>query len=160
MCHDQGGNACSSVNSAHISKARPERRCSNQRKVLSRRCKYSLEVRYCPQTDPVQKYRVGVNPYVLHYQTSIFGDDAEDFNPDRWFRPDAAVMDRYMFQFGSGTRVCIGKNVALIELHKFLPQFLRSFNVELVDPEREWKEHNTWFVKQTDIDCRVSKRAF
>ncbi|KAH6683345.1 cytochrome P450 oxidoreductase [Halenospora varia] len=104
-------------------------------------------------------YRVGVNPYVLHYQPSIFGHDAEDFNPDRWFRPDAAVMDRYMFQFGSGTRGCIGKNVALAELHKFLPEFLRSFNVELVDPTKEWKEHNTWFVKQTDIDCRVSKRT-
>jgi cytochrome P450 len=52
--------------------------------------------------------RVGVNPYVLHYEQSVFGEDAEDFNPDRWFRPEADNMDRYMFNFGSGSRTCIG----------------------------------------------------
>ena len=104
------------------------------------------------------QYRVGVNPYVLHYQTSIFGEDAESFNPDRWLRPDATVMHRHMFQFRSGTRGCMGKSVALAELHKFIPQSLRAFRVELVGPTEEWTEHNTWFMKQTDIDCRVSKR--
>jgi cytochrome P450 len=104
------------------------------------------------------QYRVGVNPYVLHYSTSVFGDDAEDFNPDRWFRPGAAIMERYMFQFGSGPRTCIGKNIALVELCKFIPQFLRVFKVDLVDLEKEWVEHNSWFVKQTGIICLVSKR--
>ncbi|KAL3417395.1 hypothetical protein PVAG01_11395 [Phlyctema vagabunda] len=102
--------------------------------------------------------RVGVNPYVLHYQTSIFGDDAESFNPDRWFRPEASTMDRYMFQFGSGSRGCIGKHVALSAVYKFVPQFLRAFKVELVDPDKEWTEKNAWFVKQTGINCRVIKR--
>ncbi|KAA8907976.1 cytochrome P450 [Sphaerosporella brunnea] len=102
--------------------------------------------------------RVGVNPYVLHYQTSIFGEDAEDFNPDRWFRPDAANMDSYMFQFGSGSRTCIGKNVAMAEIYKFLPKLFREYDVNLADPTKEWKEEGAWFVKQTGVEVKFTRR--
>jgi cytochrome P450 len=81
--------------------------------------------------------RVGVNPYVLHFNTEIFGHDAEDFNPGRWLRPNAKMMDSYMFQFGKGSRKCIGQNIAIVELYKFIPQFLRAFKVELVNPEKK-----------------------
>jgi len=44
--------------------------------------------------------RVGVNPFVLHFDKSVFGEDAEEFNPDRWFRPEAKEMNSCMFQVG------------------------------------------------------------
>jgi hypothetical protein len=46
----------------------------------------------------------------------------------------------------------------LAEIYKLIPQIFRAFNIELVDPKKDWVEHNTWFVKQTGIDCRLSKR--
>lgn len=42
--------------------------------------------------------RVGVNAAVIHFNKEVFGDDAEEFNPERWFRANASCMDRYMFQ--------------------------------------------------------------
>ena len=54
---------------------------------------------------------VGINPAVLHYQTSVFGPDAVEFNPERWLIEDAGTMDRYLLTFGGGSRTCIGKNV-------------------------------------------------
>jgi cytochrome P450 len=103
--------------------------------------------------------RVGVNPYVLHYQQSVFGEDAEDFNPDRWLRPGAENMDRYMHHFGNGSRTCIGKNIALAEIYKFIPQLYREFDVRLADPNKEWVEHNYFFVKQTGVLAKLSKRV-
>ncbi len=41
---------------------------------------------------------VGVNAAVIHMDKSIFGEDAETYNPDRWFREDAVKMERHMFQ--------------------------------------------------------------
>lgn len=59
-------------------------------------------------------YRVGVNAAVVHFDQNIFGPDADVFRPERWLDPSKAVqMERYMLQFGGGTRTCIGKNVSL-----------------------------------------------
>lgn len=41
---------------------------------------------------------VGVNAAVIHFNKDIFGEDADIYNPDRWFRPEAVNMERYMFQ--------------------------------------------------------------
>ena len=42
--------------------------------------------------------RVGVNAAVVQRDRGIFGEDADEFVPERWFRSGAAKMDRYMFQ--------------------------------------------------------------
>lgn len=55
--------------------------------------------------------RVSMNAAVVHYDQSVFGEDAAKFNPDRWIDGDAALMDRHMLHFGGGSRTCIGKNV-------------------------------------------------
>ncbi|KPM44434.1 hypothetical protein AK830_g2085 [Neonectria ditissima] len=104
---------------------------------------------------------VGVNPYVIHRNKTIFGDDADKFVPERWLDDDqkACEMDRFMVQFGTGARVCLGKNISLMEMSKLLPQLLRNFDFRLVNPTAEWKVSNFWFAKQTDMDCFVTKRA-
>jgi cytochrome P450 len=62
-------------------------------------------------------YRVGINGAVVHYDKGVFGEDAETFNPERWFRDEALNMDRHMIQFGAGARTCIGKNVSVSLLY-------------------------------------------
>lgn len=42
--------------------------------------------------------RVGVNAAVLHRNKAIFGEDADHFVPERWFRDGAASMKGYMLQ--------------------------------------------------------------
>jgi cytochrome P450 len=41
---------------------------------------------------------VGVNPWVVHFNKELFGDDAEDFRPERWLEDPgrAAEMGRYL----------------------------------------------------------------
>lgn len=45
--------------------------------------------------------QVGVNAAVVQRNKGIFGDDADEFVPERWFGPDATKMERYMFQVAS-----------------------------------------------------------
>jgi hypothetical protein len=45
-----------------------------------------------------------------------------------------------------------------MEIGKLIPQLIRRFDFELVDPEAEAKTQNVWFVKQLDIECRVRLR--
>lgn len=60
-------------------------------------------------------YRIGMNAAVIHRDKSIFGPDADEFRPSRWLEGDTITMDKYMLQFGAGTRTCIGKNVSLMQ---------------------------------------------
>lgn len=64
-------------------------------------------------------YRVGINPMIVHRDTSIFGVDAAAFNPRRWLPENNSpeqlqMMERCMLHFGAGTRTCLGKNVSIL----------------------------------------------
>lgn len=120
---------------------------------------------------------VGVNAAVIHRDKTIFGDDADTFRPERWLDNDIdriKTMDRHnmtvrcMFpsggrdshfaQFGAGTRTCIGKNISIMEMAKFVPQILRQFDLKWASSEPEWKIKTYWFAKQTGLLVRFRAR--
>ncbi|PGG96365.1 hypothetical protein GX51_07860 [Blastomyces parvus] len=104
-------------------------------------------------------YRVGINGAVVHYDQDVFGPDADEYNPDRWINGDAMLMDKAMIPFGSGQRTCLGKNISLSEIYKMIPRLLRDFHFRLADPQKEWKTHNYWFNKQSDVFVYVKERT-
>lgn len=56
---------------------------------------------------------IGINAWVVHYDTAVFGEDAYSFRPERWEDDGSErlkVMERSFFAFGHGSRSCIGKN--------------------------------------------------
>ena len=67
---------------------------------------------------------ISANPYVLHRDTDVFGEDADTFRPDRWLGDAKQVrrMEKYFFAFGYGSRKCIGRHLAVFESQKFLVQ--------------------------------------
>ncbi|CAK7239412.1 MAG: hypothetical protein STHCBS139747_000842 [Sporothrix thermara] len=106
--------------------------------------------------------RVAVNGWVLHRDRAMFGEDADAFRPKRWTEDEerSRRMDRYMVQFGGGAHVCIGRNLALLEINKVLPRLLRDFRFALVHPERELNSHATFFVVQEGLDVFIEKRVW
>lgn len=63
----------------------------------------------------------GVNAYVCHRNKEIFGEDAEEFIPERWLPFDSArsrKMDKFFISWGYGNRTCLGRNIAQLELNK------------------------------------------
>jgi cytochrome P450/NADPH-cytochrome P450 reductase len=84
------------------------------------------------------KYRITQEPGVsvliptLHRDASIWGDDAEAFNPDH-FAPEAeqALPANAYKPFGTGMRACIGRQFAMQEAALVLGMILQRF--ELID---------------------------
>ncbi|KAL3418686.1 cytochrome p450 pisatin [Phlyctema vagabunda] len=107
---------------------------------------------------------VGINAWVAHQNTSVFGPDASTWRPERWLEYEAqgrtAEVDKYFLAFGSGSRTCIGKNISLLEMTKLVPQIVRRFDLVLGDElqQREWTTENRWFVKQLDFWVRIYER--
>lgn len=64
---------------------------------------------------------VGANPYITQRNNAVYGADADEFRPERWLESGeetVAAMERYEFTFGYGSRGCIGKSLAFLELYK------------------------------------------
>ncbi|TKA74559.1 hypothetical protein B0A55_04445 [Friedmanniomyces simplex] len=85
---------------------------------------------------------VGMNPWVAARDKVVYSPDPYAFRPERWLEADEQrlkVMERNFLAFGSGTRTCLGKNISQLEMAKVVPQVLRRFDFELVEPGREWE---------------------
>ncbi|KAF7942565.1 uncharacterized protein EAE97_006019 [Botrytis byssoidea] len=105
---------------------------------------------------------VGINAYVAHQNTSVWGSDADQWRPERWLEIEeqgrGAEVEKYFFSFGMGSRTCIGKNISLLEMNKLIPQLVRRFDFELdADVERNGGIvcKNRWFVKQQNFRARI-----
>jgi len=61
---------------------------------------------------------VGCQAYSLHRLESVF-PDPDRFDPERWLTADkehAAAMQRCFWPFSSGARMCLGHNLAMVEM--------------------------------------------
>ena len=112
---------------------------------------------------------VGMNAWVVHGDTNIFGPDAEAFRPERWLQSADESVEEYEARkkamkdadltFGAGNRICLGKNISLLEIYKIVATLFLLFEIELVDRNREWAVQNSWFVRQSGIEVRVQRRG-
>ncbi|KAK5046573.1 hypothetical protein LTR84_007334 [Exophiala bonariae] len=104
---------------------------------------------------------VGCSAWTIHRDRGVFGEDVDVFRPERWLEDPvrAAEMNQVLFSFGAGARTCAGKNISYLEMYKLVPAMLRTFDIQLAYPEREWKLDNRWFVKQSEFYVRLTTRG-
>ncbi|KAF2622216.1 cytochrome P450 [Macroventuria anomochaeta] len=106
-------------------------------------------------------YRVGINPFVVHRDTGLFGEDAGIFRPERWLEADKEQLRRMnsaILTFGAGTRTCTGQNLAMAEIYKIVPEILRRFTISM-PPEKEWTAFNASFNLTSGVVCKIERRG-
>lgn len=112
---------------------------------------------------------VSMNAWVINRQ-AIFGENVDEFVPERWlqhtdkpetidiFNERIARMRRADLVFGAGSRACTGKYVSMLEIYKIIPTLLLEFEFDIDDVP--WLTINRWFVRQTNVRCRIKRRVF
>lgn len=121
---------------------------------------------------------ISCNPFVVGRDTNLYGVDAAKFRPERWTEDldRAKEYEKYNMVFGCGSRICLGRDIALMELYKaplqvrdYCPtavylltveKFFRVFKPEVVKPNDIGKFNVKGGVGYwTDIELQIAKRA-
>ena len=100
---------------------------------------------------------VGMSPLFMHNDPAIF-PDPQIFDPSRFIGPEKERRQRHLFNFGKGTRQCVGMNLAQAEIHMALAAIFRKFGTKmhLYDTirERDVDVKHDFFVTNPSLDSR------
>lgn len=124
--------------------------------------------------------QVGQGFHGVGRSKAIWGEDADCFRPERWLVASEGEYKRMVAaadtHFGGGKYSCLGKPIALMELHKSvfevrLPcttfesekiltayQLLRRYDMSLINPERPIKIESSVFLSASDLWVKITKR--
>lgn len=85
---------------------------------------------------------VVLSPAVINSSKDLWGEDADEFKPERWLAPGEAnrggASSNYAFMtFIHGPRSCIGSGFARAEFMCLLAAWITAFETELEDPDRK-----------------------
>uniref|UniRef100_A0A8H7K2H3 Cytochrome P450 n=1 Tax=Bionectria ochroleuca TaxID=29856 RepID=A0A8H7K2H3_BIOOC len=73
-------------------------------------------------------------PGVINLHPQVWGPTASEFDPDRWDNLQGAAANAYAFEtFHNGPRVCIGKQLSIVEMKVMLIKMVTKFRIEAVD---------------------------
>ncbi|TMW62712.1 hypothetical protein Poli38472_005330 [Pythium oligandrum] len=90
---------------------------------------------------PIHQGQVVTIPeYAYNRMQHVWGPDAATYNPERWIEPDTGKLINYsafkFFAFNAGPRICLGMNLALLEMKIVVASLVSSLTIEVLDPKK------------------------
>ncbi|KAL1600452.1 hypothetical protein SLS60_006838 [Paraconiothyrium brasiliense] len=96
---------------------------------------------------------------VGHFNPLIWGDDVDEFKPERWYPENVTkeMKSLYAFQaFSNGPRICIGKAAAMIALKTMFVEMVGKWKFSEVEREPVI-ENPSLVLKPTQLRVRVGR---
>lgn len=96
---------------------------------------------------------LSVPAYTIHHSKEIWGEDADEFRPERWETINERQKNAFI-PFSYGPRSCVGRNVAEMELALIVGTVFRRYEFELYQDVLETREG---FLRKP-LECIVGVR--
>lgn len=84
--------------------------------------------------------RVTYHPYAMGRMERIWGPDCLEFKPERWLSKEGAFVQACPYKypvFQAGLRVCLGREMAIMEIKSVALSLIRQFDIRVSGPNSE-----------------------
>lgn len=99
---------------------------------------------------------LSVPSYTIHHMPEIWGEDCDEFKPDRWL--NLTPRQKIGFNpFSYGPRACVGQNVAIMELQLIIATLFHRYDFELYQGILE--SHEGFSKKPKECFAGIRRRA-
>jgi cytochrome P450 len=106
---------------------------------------------------------VGLQHWAIARNPLYWGDDYDLFRPERWTdeqdKHRRKMRDLGDVFFADGVYKCTGRNLATMEIMKMPIELFRRFDVELLNPDKPWKEKGALAMLHSDFWVKLTPRA-
>ncbi|KAJ1304233.1 hypothetical protein OPQ81_005397 [Rhizoctonia solani] len=92
---------------------------------------------------------------VIHHSREIWGDDSEQYRPERWLGRE---VGKEFNPFSFGPRACVGRNLASMELLIIITSVFHRYEFELSDPNQQLHTREGFLRKPLECILGVKRR--
>ncbi|GAB2224482.1 hypothetical protein Drorol1_Dr00005243 [Drosera rotundifolia] len=84
--------------------------------------------------------------YAMGRKKSIWGEDCTEFKPERWISEQGKPKNEpsyKFFSFGAGPRICLGKEMAFIQIKTVVSSLIGKYRFQVVEGHRVTPDQNS-----------------
>uniref|UniRef100_A0A914Z8S3 Cytochrome P450 n=1 Tax=Panagrolaimus superbus TaxID=310955 RepID=A0A914Z8S3_9BILA len=101
---------------------------------------------------------VALDLFTLHFDKNIWGEDSDEFKPERFFDLSALQQMSY-YPFGGGARLCVGMRLAYLEEKLILIKILQNYYIrECSETEEKLKQTGNVILVPEKVTVVLEKR--
>ncbi|TMW62708.1 hypothetical protein Poli38472_005326 [Pythium oligandrum] len=98
--------------------------------------------------------------YAYNRMKYVWGPDAAEYNPERFIDPETGKIITYspykFFAFNAGPRICLGMNLAMLELKIVAASLLSRVDLEVLNPDKVTYKVSLTLPVRDGMPTRVS----
>ncbi|KAI0796080.1 cytochrome P450 [Abortiporus biennis] len=107
---------------------------------------------------------VSVPTYTIHRDKSVWGEDADEFIPERWIETEEdgtekLIAHKAFIPFSFGPRACLGRNLATMNLSMFVALLFHRYDITLADFEGPMHVRDGFVRKVKDCNIGIKRRG-
>ncbi|KAG5395362.1 hypothetical protein IGI04_025325 [Brassica rapa subsp. trilocularis] len=107
-----------------------------------------------------ENWKIVISTYALGRMKSVWGDDAEEFRPERWISASGRLKHEPSYKFlafNAGPRTCLGKKLTFLQMKTVAVNIIQNYEIQVVEGHKTEPVPSVLLRMQYGLKVRVAK---
>ncbi|CAN6807034.1 unnamed protein product [Brassica oleracea] len=107
-----------------------------------------------------ENWKIVISIYALGRMKSVWGDDAEEFRPERWITDSGTLRHEPSYKFlafSSGPRTCLGKKLTFLQIKTVAVEIIRKYDFKVIEGHKPKPVSSVLLRMQDGLKVSVTK---